>query len=410
MIRFHWFSRAAAALAWLASRAVPRLLSIAALAVLAALAAAPVAPAKAAPVPASFVGVVGDGPLFEGYVNLENEMDQMVGAGVQSFRVVVDWSEAQPYAKASDVPPDQAARFRDEGGVPTDYSLIDRVVEGAVTRRISILPVILIAPDWAARHPGNFNSPPKGTAAYSNFAGALARRYGPSGSFWAERPDLPRIPVRYWQFWNEPSLEFFWSDRPWEKAYVALVRAARTQVRKVDSGARIVLAGLPNKSWPELEKVYKLKARNLFDVVAIHPFTKYVSGTLEILRRNREVMRRYGDRKKPMMVTELSWTSARGKAAWTYGNETTEPGQAKKLRQAFELLAAHRSELRLQRIYWYSWLTFDQHKNYPFDYAGLSRLDGEGIHRKPAFEALKRTALELEGCTTKSGTADRCAS
>jgi hypothetical protein len=112
-----------------------------------------------------------------------------------------------------------------------------------------------------------------------------------------------------------------------------------------------------------------------------------------------------------MWVSELSWTSARGKAAWTYGNETTEPGQAKKLTQAYRMLAEHRSELKLQRVYWYSWLTLDTDPKYPFDYAGLSRLEKDGtITRKPAFGALQRIALSLQHCKTKSGTADRCAS
>ena len=389
-----------------------RVAVIAILAALAALAiASPAASAAAPRVPASFVGVVMDGPLFEPYVNLESELDQMVGAGVGSVRVVVDWSSAQPYAKWSDVPPDQMARFRDEGGIPTDYSLVDRAVEGAVQRRLTVLPIVLIAPAWAARHPGQFGSPPEGTANFANFAGALARRYGPSGSFFTERPALAKVPVRHWQFWNEPSLTEFWSDKPWEKDYVALVRAARTKVKQADSGARIVLAGLPNKSWPELEKIYKLKARNLFDVVAIHPFTARVDGVLKILRLNREVMRKYGDRKKSLWVTELSWTSARGKAAWTYGNETTEPGQAKKLAESFKLLAKHRSELKLQRAYWYTWITYDAHPNYPFDYAGLSRLESDAtVTRKPSFLELKKTALSLQRCKTKSGTANRCAS
>jgi hypothetical protein len=268
-----------------------------------------------------------------------------------------------------------------------------------------------VAPDWNARHPGNFNSPPKGTDHYSRFAAALVRRYGPNGRFWTERPELAKRPVRHWQFWNEPSLEFFWADRPWQRDYIALLRAARRRVLQADSGATIILAGLPNRSWPDLESLYKLKARNLFHVVAIHPFTAQVSGVLKILRLNREVMAKYGDRKKPLMVSELSWTSARKKTEWTYGNETTEPGQAKKLSQAFELLAQHRRELRLQRVYWYTWLTRDAHPQYPFDYAGLSRLEDDGtITRKPAFGAFRKTALMLERCKTKSGTADRCAS
>lgn len=389
-----------------------RVAVIATLAALAALAIASSAASAATPrVPPSFVGTVLDGPLFEPYVNLQGELDEMVGAGVGSVRVVVDWSSAQPYAKWSEVPPDQMARFRNEGGVPTDYSIVDGVVAGAASRRMTILPIVLIAPRWAARHPGNFNSPPKGTTSFAKFSGALARRYGPTGSFWTENPTLPKRPIRHWQFWNEPSLTHFWSDKPWERDYVALVRAARAKVKGADSGARIVLAGIPNRSWPELEKIYKLKARNLFDIVAIHPFTAYVSGVLKILRLNREVMARYGDRKKPLWVTELSWTSARDKADWTYGNETTERGQAKKLTEAYMMLAEHRSELKLQRVYWYTWLSLDTHPHYPFDYAGLSRLESDAsITRKPAFADLRKTALALQRCKTKSGMADRCAS
>jgi hypothetical protein len=74
------------------------------------------------------------------------------------------------------------------------------------------------------------------------------------------------------------------------------------------------------------------------------------------------------------------------------------------------MLAKNRSELKLQRVYWYTWLSLDSHPNYPFDYAGLSRLEGDAtITRKPAFAELKKTALALEGCQAKSGMADRCA-
>ncbi|HEX8645469.1 MAG TPA: hypothetical protein VF715_01120 [Thermoleophilaceae bacterium] len=386
---------------------------IAALAVVGALVlASPGAMAATPRVPYSFVGTVIDGAVFEPYVDLQAEADQMVGAGVGSVRVKVHWGLAQPYERWSDVPPDQMTRFKhDEGGVPTDYADTDRAVAAAVARRMTVLPIVLIAPNWAARHPGDDASPPKDTTAYSRFTAALARRYGPDGTFWKENPALPKRPLRHWQIWNEPSLDVYWRDRPWERDYVALVRAARRRIKQVDPGARIVLAGLPNKSWPELEKIYKQKARNLFDVVAIHPFTAQVSGVLAILRHNRDVMRRYGDRKKPLWVTELSWTSARGKAAWTYGNETTERGQAKKLGDAYRMLAARRSELKLQRAYWYTWMSLDSHPNYPFDYAGLSRLETDAsITRKPAFLELKKVALPLQGCRTKSGVADRCGS
>ena len=364
------------------------------------------APAR---VPPSFVGTVADGPFFAPGVDMPAELDSMVGTGVQSLRVVVEWRVAQPYRSFAEVPPDQAARFRDEGGVPTDYSTIDALMAGAAQRRLSVLPIVMIAPNWAARHPGRDASPPSDFGAYARFVAALARRYGPNGSFWAERPELAARPVAHWQLWNEPHFEHFWSDRPWAGDYVRLVRTTRKALLAVDPKARVVLAGMANRSWEYLEEVYRKRARGLFDIVAIHPFTARVGGVPKILRLNRDVMRRFRDSRKPIWITELSWTSARGRTEWTFGNETTEKGQAAKLADAYRALAAQRRSLRLQRVYWYTWLSYDRDKVYPFDYAGLGRLDGGQVVRKPAFDAMRRTALRLQGCRAKEGRADRCA-
>lgn len=359
-------------------------------------------------VPYGFVGAVADGPLFEPGVDLPGEIDAMAGSGIESMRVVVDWSEAQPYANWDQVPADQRSRFRDERGIPTDYAFLDRVVGLASQRDLRVLPVILIAPRWAARHPGRFASPPRDPAPYARFAGGLARRYGPGGAYWAEHPDLRAAPVRDWQVWNEPSLRDFWSDQPWARDYVALLRATRVQLRAADPRARVILAGLPNKSWTELARVYRAGGRRYFDAVALHPFTLKVDGVFEILRRGRRVMARAGDDRKPLLVTELSWPSARGKTSKTYGFEVSEAGQAARVRKALPKLAAQRRSLRLDSVYWYTWLTGETRKDYPFDYAGTSRLEGGRIVRKPAFGALRETALDLEGCAAKPSGARSC--
>ncbi len=84
--------------------------------------------------------------------------------------------------------------------------------------------MVIHAPDWAARHPGgNLDSPPREPEQYARFLAAAARRYGTGGSFWAERPELPRRPIRDWQIWNEPSLRDFWSVTSWARDYVALL-------------------------------------------------------------------------------------------------------------------------------------------------------------------------------------------
>ncbi len=368
--------------------------------------------ALAAPkVPSTFMGVVADGPLLTNpAVNFDAELDTMVSSGVQTTRTVFNWAAAQPYQTFDEVPLDQRSRYRDEGGVPTDYAQIDKLVSGAAERRIALVPVVLVAPMWDARHPGKFSSPPRDFKPYARFAAALARRYGPGGAFWTEHPELKRQPVRRWQIWNEPSLKPFWSDQPFAKDYVKLLRLARSAIRGVDPGAKIVLAGLPNKSWTALAKIYKAGGRRLFDVAAFHPFTHTVAGVLTILRRDRRVMIRHHDARKPLWVTELSWTSAKGKTSMKFGNEETRRGQARNLSSAYSKLAAQRRKLVIQRVYWYTWLSRDIQNDYPFDYAGLSADTTKGIKRKPALAAFRRTALRLERCRSKSARADRCSS
>jgi hypothetical protein len=361
-------------------------------------------------VPPNFVGVDIDGPVLDNpAIDLGSEMGRMVRNGVQTARTVFNWGLAQPYASFDDVPPDQVDRFRDEGGVPTDWSEIDRQMIEAAKKRISVLPIVLVAPRWDARHPGNFASPPSDPGPYADFAATLVRRYGPGGAFWSEHPELVKQPIRYWQIWNEPSLRPFWSDQPFAADYVELLRQARAAIKAADPGARIVLAGLPNKAWIALEDIYKEGGRKLFDVAAFHPFTHDVKGVKTILQKDRAVMKKHNDSHKPLWVTELSWTSSKGKTNVLFGNEETEKGQATKLTAAYKMLAQLRGKMRIGRVYWYTWLSRDMQDDYPFDWAGLSRITSGGdVRDKPALTAYRKIALKLEHCKKKRSRADRC--
>ena len=128
---------------------------------------------------------------------------------------------------------------------------------------------------------------------------------------------------------------------------------------------------------------------------------------LRIVERNRTVMARHGDSRKAIYLSELSWPSAVGRIRPRFGYETDERGQARRLTRALGLLARHRHRLRIRRVYWYTWLTRET-SDYPFDYAGLRRLEPGGIRSKPAFRAYRRTALRLEGCRIKRRLATRC--
>jgi len=164
--------------------------TVAAALVLLAAAAAP-APVTASErqVPAGWLGVTADGPLGAA---AGGEWDLMATSGVESVRTAVRWNELQPYASAAAVPPQDAARFRDVGGVPTDFTGLDALVAVAAQRGLAVLPVLQSTAGWAARRTGDTTSPPRDPAAFARFLGALVDRYGPRGSLWDERGDRRR--------------------------------------------------------------------------------------------------------------------------------------------------------------------------------------------------------------------------
>ena len=207
--------------------------------------------------------------------------------------------------------------------------------------------------------------------------------------------DFPRVPVTHWQVWNEPTLGTFWLDQPFQRHYVALVRATDVALRRADPGARVVLAGLVHESWRALAAIYRSGGRGSFDAVALHPFTRDPDGVLKIIARNRAVMARYRDARKPVIVSELSWPSSIGHVPRRYGYETTERGQARQVDRGLRALAANRRRLNLERVYWYTWMTRERDRDYPFDYAGLRRLERRRVVAKPALAAFRRTVREL---------------
>jgi hypothetical protein len=337
-------------------------------------------------VPRGFVGVMGDGPLFSTAVNLDREVDLMAGAGVESMRVAFYWAHAQPSSTAS-----------------PSFTVTDRVVASAARRRIEILPVVVLAPAWARLRPRETWSPPA-PAAYARYAAyvaALVARYRPGGTFWAERPWLPPVPIRSWQVWNEPNGPRFWSLQPGLPEYAELLRVTRIAIKQADPRARVVLAGLTDRSWTALAQLYRLGIKANTDVIALNPFTALPRNLVKIVKRARAVMARYGDAKKALLITETSWPSAQGHVTNPFGYEETEAGQARRLTEVLGALARHRRALRIRQVFWYTWMSRDRDTRYSFDWAGVRRLSGTTIATKPAYWALKKAARGLAGCAAK---------
>ena len=180
--------------------------------------------------------------------------------------------------------------------MPTRFGALDRIVAAAALRGLTVLPVVEHTPGWDALHASNAASSPRSTAPYAAYLTALVKRYGPDGAFWATHPSLPATPIRMWQIWNEPNFTSYWSEQPFAPGYVRLLRAAHDAIKAADPSAQVVLAGFADFSWQYLAQVYAIPgAKNLFDVVAVHPYTARPDGVIVILQRVRDVMNRAGD-------------------------------------------------------------------------------------------------------------------
>ncbi|MBA2350202.1 MAG: beta-galactosidase [Solirubrobacterales bacterium] len=332
----------------------------------------------AAKPPKGFLGMNVNGPLDDPAFDLAGEAKQMRSIGVRSWRVEFSWDLIEP----------KPGEFA--------WAATDRKVLAAAQAGIDVLGLAVRAPFWAN---GSFFDPfvpPKDPEAYGRFTAALVRRYGPDGTLWKENSGVRKRPVRDWEIWNEPNLAVYFRDQPFEKPYAKLLRAAYKSIKTVDRRSTVVLAGMANFSWRDLNKLLKKERGLRFDAAAVHPFTGKPSGMIEITRRNRQVLDRRGRRSKPLWLTEMTWSSAKGKKTpLTKGWETTESGQARRLTQAYQQLARYRKRLKVSNVFWYTWASRDDGSPNSFEYSGLRTTRGEGsgeLRNKPALSAFRRIA------------------
>ena len=341
-------------------------------------------------VPQGFFGVMYDHGIEKASDGVQDEQwDLMASSGVETVRTVFDWADAQPGGR----------------GTEFDFERTDGIVRRAALRNQDVLPIVFYAPPWARAYRNRFTSPPKNRSDYVTYLAALVERYGPDGTFWTDHPELPKHPLREWQIWNEPHLPAYW-DAPekgpygYARSYPLLLRSSYNIVKSLDPGAKIVLAGITQRAWEEIEILYQHGIKPYFDVAALQIFPQTVKRAVKATRFVRDAMKTRRDGRKPIYLTEITWPASKGRTEGIkYQRQETPRGMATKLSQMYRAMVLRRRALGVARVFWYTWSSPYGRGGSIFNYAGLQRFSEGRFTSQPALGAYQRAARRYQGCT-----------
>lgn len=359
---------------------------------------------SANPVPYGFFGVHHDRYSAMSVPIMEREFALMRASGVETLRVTFLWNQIQLW---------YAPRFTGHIDAVSDFIRTDAIVGTAARNGLRMVGTIWGAPPWATGglRPGEvarfgftaFGGVPEHTEDIANFQRDLIERYGPDGTFWAQNPDIPAQPIRMWQPWQEPDRPAF-MPQPFDVDYfVEIAHACHDAAKEADPGSIVLGTGIgPEAVRPELlDSIYRAGYRGAADAIGLHVFPADADGLLDAIRVNREVMAHHGDGDLPVVMSQLSFSSALGVSQLDPPNPNMydEAGQATKVREALTALAENREALNIFGAFYHGWSGLEveppaPRSPDPWNFTGLRKVvSGGAFVSKPALDAYRDVAL-----------------
>jgi hypothetical protein len=240
-----------------------------------------------------------------------------------------------------------------------DWTTVDMWLSAGKANGTDLLFTLAFTPTWASSNPGDTScrsqlgccDPPNdvnpdgsGTDRHwKDFVTAVANHVGSL--------------VTYWEIWNEPRNQVFWTGTPAQLARMA--EDARTIIRSVNPNARLMNGGSGGMSSFDLKWWDSYAAAGGLewaDIIAIHGDVRIfpqVCGVYPVpenfltnIANIRSVLNKYGQGGKPIWDTEASWGPTNADCF------TNQDLQAAFLARFFLL---HRSA-GIGRFYWRAWI------------------------------------------------------
>ena len=288
-----------------------------------------------------FVGIVSEDVFWDVSSYRSCTLNDHVASGVDLIRQTFDWSQVE------------LARGR------YDFSWYDRLMESLARRRLRVLPILFNAPRFRSSTPRRLRRGalvPRRPREMGQFAARVVRRYGPRGSFWRAHPDVPRVPIRSWQIWNEPNLRVYWPTGPSARQYTRLLSTTAAAIRRVDRRAEIVTAAIPDSRHGVplarfVAGMYGAGAARAFDTLGVSAYASGAPGVSALVGRARRLMNRHGDRRGKLWVAEFGWATGGPRSRFRVSREA----QARHVSTVLRSLYRRRRALQLRGVIYYNW-------------------------------------------------------
>ncbi len=247
----------------------------------------------------------------------------------------------------------QVFAWRDLEPIPGEWhwSAADRILDEAERRELKLVARLGGVPAWAraATHDPQTDGPPLDLAQWTRYCEMLAQRY--------------KSRITAYQIWNEPNLSREWGgELPAPAAYVELLAACSSAIRRADPQAILISAGLAPTGTDDatampddiyFDHLYRNNFQQHIDVLGVHApgFAPPEIGpddtqalhrwfTFRRVEDLRKIMLRHGDAARQMAILEFGYTTdtIHPEYAWF---SVSEAEQAEFILRAYEYVIAN---------------------------------------------------------------------
>ena len=186
--------------------------------------------------------------------------------------------------------------------------------------------------------------------------------------------------VLYFEIWNEPNADGFWSPKADPVAYTRLLKEAYTRIKQGNPNAFVCGLSLSGLDEAFLWKVLDEGGYDFMDAISLHPYchpkTPEEAEIFEKMEAIHERLAQYGSKKKDIWITEVGWP-------------TNESGGISEYEQAVRIARTYLNALTIPFIktvfiYWFG--PDGQDREWAEDRFGIIHQDWSP---KPAFQVYK---------------------